>query len=382
MTPDQRHVTDIFFALLRSGLYGTPIPDDCLPEAIDWDAVMRLAKMHTVIGVVIESVQFLPPSLQPPEAMMAKMRKFAIKVIHSNIGLDRAVARLVTFFDEHGVEGVLLKGQGIAQSYRQPQMRLTGDIDYYVGRSQYPKVEALCRQYLIGEGVKSKDGEKHLAFKLDGVDIEIHHIATEVSSPFRRREFRRWMVDQLERSPRRRRVTLANTEVTLPSLEFDAIFIFYHALRHFIIEGIGLRQLCDWAMIFHTHGDKLDLEQLTANIRRFGLARPWRYFASIAVEQLGVAPDRMPLYDPRFAPRTAKVLEAVLAGGNFGFYGKGEFKDSIFDRGAGYALARARHVSRHLSITVPLMPSEAIFAYLERIGFNAKMLAANIVGTR
>ncbi|MDE6403582.1 MAG: nucleotidyltransferase family protein [Muribaculaceae bacterium] len=314
---------DIFFSLLRSGMYGVPIPESDLPEQIDWESIIRLARKQVVYGIIIDSIQFLPPRLRPSGHVAAKMNKFALGLIQTNIILDNAVGRLVTFFKQHGLNGVLLKGQGVAHSYyRMSQTRQSGDIDFYVGKRIYKQAVALCEKHLAENLNESGESEQHFGFFMSGIWIELHRLASRIYSPLRNRRFQRWVVEQLEHSDTRRTVTLGDTAVTLPSYDFDAIFIFYHAWRHFIMGGIGLRQLCDWTLIFHSHGSEIDKTRLTENLHRFGMIKGWKLFACIAVRHLGIEAEKMPLYDPSYAEKSEKILAEILAGGNFGYYSK------------------------------------------------------------
>ncbi|MDE7443226.1 MAG: nucleotidyltransferase family protein, partial [Muribaculaceae bacterium] len=118
----------IFFALLRSGMYGLPIPENQLPDHIDWKFILELANKHTVTGLIIDSIRHLPQSLRPDANLSAKLDEFALRLIRSNALLDRAAIKLVTFLSSHGINGVLLKGQGVARSYYPvPQLRQCGD---------------------------------------------------------------------------------------------------------------------------------------------------------------------------------------------------------------------------------------------------------------
>lgn len=386
MTPTYRQVTATFFSLLRSGLYGTPIPEAELPAAIEWDAVIDLAKKHAVLGVIIESVQFLPTHLRPSAALLAKMQKYALKLIKSNIGLDKAVGRVVEFFQSHGIQGVLLKGQGVARSYRVPQMRVTGDIDFYVGEPPYKEAVALCHRYLINGNDYGKESTQHFPFKTEGITVELHRIATEIYSPFRRRAFQQWIIEELEHSPHRRVLPIGGVDVTLPSLDFDTIYIYYHAMRHFTLGGIGLRQLSDWAMLFHTHADELNLERIAANVRRFGLTRGWKLFAIIAVEYLGVAPEKMPLYDPAMRPTAEKLLDAIVSGGNFGWYAAVNASDPSPEYNFRYAVAKFRYMFSYFIYSFPIMPLESTCWYIYRmysaISSGAKMTLRRILHKR
>lgn len=358
---------ELFFSLLRSGLYGRPLTEAELPESIDWEGVVALAKKHGVLGTIIESVQLLPEDLRPTGQIMSQMGKFALGLIHANLVLDKTVARLVAFLREHGIEGVLLKGQGVARYYRKPQMRQSGDIDFYVGDKAYRKAMILCKENLNEDDKASHETGMHYVFYMDGVEIELHRLATGVYSRKKNRFFDEWIVDEVEHSPDRRILKLGNTDVSLPSYDFDALYIFYHAWGHLITGGIGLRQLCDWAMIFHYHSGDIDTDMLKENIRRFGLTRGWKLFAYIAVKYLGVEEDKIPMYDPRYAKKYDKVMEYIVSSGNFGFYSDAWDRMKSQGNGIRNRFGKFRSITEYFTTLFPVIPAEATFIYFNRL---------------
>ncbi len=359
--------------MLRAGLYGTPIAESELPDGIDWKWVVMLAKKHFVLGTIVESVQYLPEPLRPSGNMAAEMSKFALGLIQTGMILDNTVARLVSFFNQHGISGVLLKGQGVARYYRAPQLRQSGDIDFYVGDTVYKRAVELCRQHLlVGDNRESGEIVHHYDFVMDGVVVEIHRLASRIHTPIRRERFQAWVVQELEHSAGRRKVRLGNADVTLPSYDFDAIFIFQHAWHHYVGGGIGLRQLCDWAMIFHTHADDIDCEKLKNNVSRFGMTKGWKLFAWIAVNHLGVSPTRMPLYDPSYAKQAQKAFSDIISGGNFGYFSKEYAKKWEHLYGLRYGLHKVRHITARFFSQFRLVPLEATFMYIDRLFYGVK----------
>lgn len=351
-------------------MYGMPLPERELPGSIDWNAVGRLAKKHVVTGIIIDSIGFLPERLRPCAAVRERMDRFALGLIRTNMVLDRTAAFLADFFRRHGIHGVLLKGQGVARYYRTPQMRQSGDIDYYAGRKLYRKALRLCRENLVDDTGTASEVEKHFGFTMHGVHIELHRYAARMFSPVRNRRFQKWVTWELEHSPHRRTLTIGNTDITLPSLDFDAVYIFYHAWCHYITGGIGLRQLCDWAMIFHKHGRDIDIERLKENISRFGMTKGWKLFACIAVRHLGVPEHEMPLYDRRYEEKSEKILDEIVTGGNFGFYSKTYARTVRHKNFLPAGLAKAGAVTRYFISLFPIIPAEATFLYFNRLFFG------------
>lgn len=358
----------IFFLLLRSGMYGTPIPEDQLPDSIDWKFIISLAKRHTVTGLIIDSISLLPENLRPAAPLSGKLDEFALRIIRSNALLDKAAVKLVTFLNQHDISGVLLKGQGVARSYYPvPQLRQCGDIDFYVGKKQYRPAINLCREHLLHDKHAGGVNHQHFHFVLDNVHIEIHRIASKVYTPVKGRRFQQWVVEQLEHSADRRNLTFGDTQIILPSYDFDVLYVFYHAWRHFITGGIGLRQLCDWALILHTHYDDIDIAKLKDNLRRFGLTKGWKLFACIAVKYLGVSPDRIPFYEPAYSVKSEKIFDEILRNGNFGYYSKAYARTPLYGHGLWHVMGKARNIFGYYFSLFPLIPVEATFLLFFRM---------------
>ena len=61
------------------------------------------------------------------------------------------------------------------------------------------------------------------------------------------------------------------TDVFLPNADNDVILVFTHFLHYFFIEGVGLRQICDWCRLIWTYRDSLTYGLLESRIKRMGL---------------------------------------------------------------------------------------------------------------
>ena len=92
-----------------------------------------------------------------------------------------------------------------------------------------------------------------------------------------------------------------------------------HMYYHFISGGIGLRHLCDWVMLLHTHYNEIDTRELERLLKEFHLLREWRLFTPVAVRYLGLCEQECPFYSPEFNLNAERILAFVLKEGNFGY---------------------------------------------------------------
>lgn len=110
------------------------------------------------------------------------------------------------------------------------------------------------------------------------------------------------------------------TQVFLPAADEDVFLVFTHILQHFYVEGIGLRQICDWCRLLWTYRESLNHRLLESRIRKAGVLTEWKAFAAFAVEYLGMPVDAMPLYSEsgKWKRKARHILKMVLESGNFG----------------------------------------------------------------
>lgn len=281
----------------------------------DWKNVLVLAEKQTLLGLVAEAVPMLPEYLQPDPKSKMKLHTMAMRIIKSHSILNRKVADIKTRMDSNGIQTVLLKGQGVALNYPNPQSRQCGDIDIYVGENNFDQA---LRQL---DPLSDEDYRylKHFNITEDGVDIEVHRIAEILPGAKHDRLFQQWTNSCLEGNMLRQE-EIGGVYINLPPVDFDAIYIMNHIWRHFMTGGIGLRQLCDWAMFLHRYHNDIDSNALSSNLNKFGLTRAWHILSALVVQHLGLPKEECPLYDGQYAKKTDKVLDIIWHDGNFGHY--------------------------------------------------------------
>lgn len=93
-------------------------------------------------------------------------------------------------------------------------------------------------------------------------------------------------------------------------------------------EGIGLRQICDWACMLHAQRDLPGKEEIALLLKSFGLEKAARVFGALAVRYLGLSIEVLPIVYQQKDIQTADwLLNDVWQGGNFGQYDEERKKD-------------------------------------------------------
>lgn len=304
---------DAFLALVRSSLWGSPCVLESKPQ---WDKIFQIAFQQTLLGIVSDAVSNLPHEMRPCKFETVKMCTKVAGIYQSHSILNHAISNIKGIMDANGISTVLLKGQGVALNYPNPLSRQCGDIDLYVGEENF-----LAAMNLLEPGVEHDVNKyrhlKHFNTVLEGVSIELHRIAELLPGIAADRRFQEWTLQQLHHT-KARKVDIGGCMVNLPSVQFDAVYIMYHAWHHFINGGIGLRQLCDWCLHLHRYHNEIDSAQLERDLARFGLNRAWNIMSAVAVAKLGLPANECPLYTNKYDSLAEKVLQIIFEEGNFG----------------------------------------------------------------
>jgi len=304
----------VFFALVRAGLWEK---DAQLSQngIIDFNEVYRLAEEQSVVGLVAAGIEHVV-DVKIPQAVALSFVGASLQLEQRNISMNLFVADLIDRMRKEDIHALIVKGQGIAQCYERPLWRACGDVDLLLNDDNYSKAKQYL--YTIANSFEKESG-KHLGFMLDSWVVELHgwlrcglskkmdKIIDEVQeSVFCNKEVRRWMN--------------GNTQIFLPEVNDDVIFIFSHFIKHFYRGGLGLRQICDWCRLLWTYRDDIDCAKLEKRLRKMGLMTEWKVFASYVVEYLGMPDKAMPLYDnnSKMKRKAGRINRFIIKVGNFG----------------------------------------------------------------
>lgn len=319
LTPTEEEV-EAFLFLLRASLWGSfsseagELPDLTQLRA---KAIWQLAEEQTVLGHLTEALQKLYGGNLSVEYSIRNIQN-ATKMFNEHQLLNENVRKAFDFLQSQGLSPILLKGQGNAARYRDPQLRQCGDIDVYIGKKGYQQACA-CIGQLVGEEAveQAETSRKHMHVDYGKTTVELHRIAEYMTNPLINVRYQRltqyWLCHE-----RTDMVQVGDYQVQVPARQFNVFYVFNHLWHHFVFKGIGLRQLCDWCMILHEAAGKIDTVQLEKDLRQLHLLKPWQIMAHIAVEKLGIRPEEMPLYSEKYQEQTEKVWRLILKGGNFG----------------------------------------------------------------
>lgn len=307
----------IFFALVKAGLWEEAAPFSSF-DGVDYDCIFRLAEEQSVVGLVSAGIEHVQGVIIPQEKILTLVGS-TLQIEQRNKEMNDYVAKLIEMLRKEDVYALLVKGQGVAQCYERPLWRAAGDVDLLLSEGNYDK----AKQLLVPQAVSVEPEYrelKHIGMTMkNGFVIELHGtlhsrlskrvdngIDAAQKDVFYAGNVRGWQNGKIQ--------------VFLPGENDDVIFLFAHILHHYYIEGIGLRQICDWCRFLWTYRNKLKIDLLKHHLHKMGLMSEWKAFAAVAVDWLGMPVDAMPYYSPRkkWTRKAKRIIAFVLETGNFG----------------------------------------------------------------
>ena len=302
-----------FLALLQAGLWKKSI-DVALfhSQEVFWDELFRLSKEQAVVSIVFDGIRMLPDDCRPPKKIILEWYAFVRGTELSNYRMDKALDSLFSLYANWGIQPVLLKGRCLASLYPFPMHRQCGDIDLFLG-NDYDKAKAL----LLKAGVRiGNEGEKHLAYIFQGVEVENHRWVAFFYHPIYNRRFQIWVRQYLPNEIES--MALGVKKIQCPPSQFNAVYLLVHLLLHFISDGVALRQIMDWAVVLRECASEIDAERLLHELHFLQIEDAYKVFGYIAVRYLGLPSEYVHANIEEVAVMGNAFFADILEGGNWG----------------------------------------------------------------
>lgn len=323
------HNEKVLLELLRIAIWNLPVEHFHTAQQTDWNAVLNMAEDSTVGPLVAQSIQRISEYAEKdqhiPDAIIDRCLTLQFTAIRNSQKLNSVLLTVNRAIKERAhFSPILLKGQACAQRYPEPALRTCGDIDLFVGADHVDAaIESLTGIY--DEGSVDRAHEKHYNVKCQGVEIELHRTVITLNNEPENDHINHWTLQRLKTQPHSTAV-INGQDIRIPDPLFETVFLFYHLWRHYLYEGIGLRQLCDWTLCLHANHSHINHDELRQVLRSFGIMDAWQSFGSLIVNSLGLPREEFPLYNRWYQFKAPYLAHEIITIGNFGREGRRQFE--------------------------------------------------------
>lgn len=301
------------FALLRLGLAASTagkenLSDFIMLSAAQWKRIGDLARAQGVLGIALDGVDQLEASKYGATRDLPVSQKLewigeVLQIEQRNRQQMAVMNEMARKWSEQGCRVMVMKGQANGTMYPKPEHRNPGDIDCYLIPGSRFMVQGSCSNdqqaeaYKRGNEIAREAGAKvdeswykHSVISYKGETFENHQFFVHTRDGKRGKQLNQELVEGLRVQDSwfmDERAKL--TEFTYcPPVQWNAMFLTYHACAHFVSEGLRLKQILDWAMFLKAHQDDVDWLAFYAYCERNHLKRFADAMTTIAVNYLGV----------------------------------------------------------------------------------------------
>lgn len=161
-----------YLEFIRWSLRQTDAAPSCISD-IDWQGLLAFAKKQTIIGIYWQGIQRLEDVVNKPteDEVMDWMGEYT-KIVRRNTKTDDAVGNLAKLMHDDCISFFVFKGQTVASYYPHPEMRTSGDVDFYVFKRDWDRAKSLLEKEVT---ITDDHSCQHLEFTKDGIPFEIHY---------------------------------------------------------------------------------------------------------------------------------------------------------------------------------------------------------------
>ena len=153
-------------------------------------------------------------------------------------------------------------------------LRQSGDIDVWLWKEGLSLKENRRAVVEFARTIRpdATGAEHHVGVEWMGTEVELHYEPAYFCNPFANRRFRKWFMGY-DKSL----FTLSRHGFGVPDAEFNRVFLLAHAFRHYLSEGLGLRQVMDFYFARKGFGKEARTDGLIKDLgmQRFEMAMNW-----------------------------------------------------------------------------------------------------------
>ncbi len=304
-------MNNLFFELIRVSL-SAQYDLSSVPSAKEWNVLYDMARTQSVLGICFVGVQRLRKRgcesvRNMSQNLFMQWLGMAVHIQQRNELMDKLSADMWMRLKKAGLKAVLLKGQGIALLYGElATLRQSGDIDMWV-RGGFDRVNEYIQHTCPSDDFAYHRFHYNIYKE---TEVELHFRPTLMRNLLDNIKLQKWCTDFSD-------FVFTERGFAVPSSSFNRVFILTHIYRHFLFEGVGLRQIMDYFFVLKT--DKVN-EQVKEKVMRILTDLRMKRFAEALMwvlhECLGLEDDYLLCQPNKKEGRF--LLSEIMHTGNFG----------------------------------------------------------------
>lgn len=293
------------------------------------DQNLSEATRHGMLPVVMESLS--KAKILEPEKKKVVLKWYGASEKSKKNYWKRLdlMEQLALQFKKEGLDVMFLKGATTARLYPEPQLRVFGDIDFYMFGDDKKSIQALK-----GLGIKTEEYfNHHTQASFDGVLLENHYDFLDRDNHqgnlLLDDELKRLAMEEGHQYP----FKFENPEVDNAysmSPTMNAIFLMRHMAAHFFSETVALRMLYDWALFQKQYANEVDWKKVSELYKKAGMSKFPGMIQGILNSKLGLTIPECPI-EPIYGKEAEGIWKSIVESPASNPYKKNSIRFLLFE---------------------------------------------------
>lgn len=170
--------------------------------------------------------------------------------------------------NDAGIEHCVLKGSSLATLYPMPELRISGDVDILIDPSDEKKVMKFMeeRNFVVADREENAQNFTAKHPKAGLFEIHVKLFDSEFDKHILKNRFKvQESFDSM--------TTPDGTKLNILGKNDGLYFVASHMIKHFVKDGLGLRQISDWLLYVKKYGKEVQMEGFNSTINELGFEK-------------------------------------------------------------------------------------------------------------
>ena len=311
-----------------------------------WGTLFAMARQQSMLAILYEGILRLPDDQRPPKELMDKWKQLTELTAGIYRRHQKQIEQLKPILEQLGLRGCILKGTGLGSLYPKPERRLCGDIDLWVEGSHRSIIKAFESAGYPLRDIIYQEAKLDL---FDDTELEIHFHPCKMNNPFKNARLQKFFNSNAP----------FQGTLSYPDARFNAVFCMAHMYRHYLVGGIGMRQMLDYYYVLRELKPE-DRAQVLDTLTKLGMKK---FTAAVMCSmQFNFGLEDEYLLCPADKQYGGRLVNDIIRMGNFGIMDQRNYSSVDESR-----WKRFLRKNRRIFSNVKYFPGEVLWSPFARI---------------
>lgn len=306
-----REINKQFLRMINKMITGDNQKEQLFDNA-DWGELFKLAHNNNMESILFD-VALSQGNM--PDDIKLQWNKFRMLTLLKEKKKLFALGRVLEKAKEKDVDFTIFKGSVLANLYPVYALRTSSDSDILVSRERETEAVSVFEEcgYVLDKE-HTKDNVYVYYNEEFGHTVELHFSLYEDYEGSKIELLKNMQLDKKEK-----RLNIKACDINVHTLGFEEHLIYqlFHIIKHFTIEGVGIRYLSDITLYINRYYEYIDFEDFWNKMQELGYTVFCEKFFAICVDLLGMNDKVFENHKCDLEEKDYQLLlEDMICGGN------------------------------------------------------------------